>query len=194
MGCVDERIQWARGVRPAAQRRTWRPSKKCVGTGLLAVVCQQYTQPGYRISDKSMAELWLISFIIVLNLPQTFSIMPESYLDELVTELVAGNDMLGSESVRAALHARGLRVQQRRVRESMLRTNPGAAALRYLLQRPERRTYQVQGPNFLWHIDGRQPQADKVFTFSKLSYYIRYLNLQYFMSVAAMSFTLSIFL
>ncbi|KAK0130618.1 hypothetical protein N1851_034899 [Merluccius polli] len=51
----------------------------------------------------------------VLNLPQTFLSMPESDLDELVTELVAGNDMLGSESVRAALHARGLRVQQRRV-------------------------------------------------------------------------------
>ncbi|CAL8238126.1 unnamed protein product, partial [Merluccius merluccius] len=36
----------------------------------------------------------------------------------------------------------------------MLRTNPGAAVLRSLLQRPERRTYQVQGPNSLWHIDG----------------------------------------
>ncbi|XP_056432674.1 uncharacterized protein LOC130371069 [Gadus chalcogrammus] len=80
--------------------------------------------------------------------------MPESDLDDLVTELVSGNDLVGPESVRAALRARGLRVQRRRVRESMLRTNPGAAALRSLLQRPERRTYQVQGPNSLWHIDG----------------------------------------
>ena len=90
----------------------------------------------------------------MLNLRQTFSTMPESDLDDLVTELVSGNDLVGPESVRAALRARGLRVQRRRVRESMLRTNPGAAALRSLLQRPERRTYQVQGPNSLWHIDG----------------------------------------
>ncbi|CAL8397689.1 unnamed protein product [Boreogadus saida] len=77
--------------------------------------------------------------------------MPESDLDDLVTELVSGNDLVGPESVRAALRARGLCVQRRRVRESMLCTNPGAAALRSLLQRPER---QVQGPNSLWHIDG----------------------------------------
>ena len=75
--------------------------------------------------------------------------MPESDLDDLVTELVSGNDLVGPESVRAALYARGLRVQRRRVQESMLRTNPGAAALRSLLQRPERRIYQVQGPNSL---------------------------------------------
>lgn len=36
----------------------------------------------------------------------------------------------------------------------MLRMNPGAAALRAVLRRPERRTYQVAGPNSLWHIDG----------------------------------------
>ena len=90
----------------------------------------------------------------MLNLRQTFSSMPESDLDDLVTELVSGNDLVGPEYVRAALRARGLRVQRRTVRESMLRTNPGAAALRSLLQRPERRTYQVQGPNSSWHIDG----------------------------------------
>ncbi|CAL8239656.1 unnamed protein product [Gadus morhua 'NCC'] len=80
--------------------------------------------------------------------------MPESDLDDLVTELVSGNDLVGPEYVRAALRARGLRVQRRTVRESMLRTNPGAAAVRSSLQRPERRTYQVQGPNSSWHIDG----------------------------------------
>ena len=102
----------------------------------------------------------------MLNLRQTFSTMPESDLDDLVTELVSGNDLVGPESVRAALRARGLRVQRRRVGESMLRTNPGAAALRSLLQRPERRTYQVQGPNSLWHIDGNH----------KLIRYLPFLN------------------
>ncbi|CAL8339260.1 unnamed protein product [Boreogadus saida] len=35
--------------------------------------------------------------------------MPESDLDDLVTELVSGNDLAGPEYVRAALRARGLR-------------------------------------------------------------------------------------
>lgn len=102
-----------------------------------------------------------------------YSSITDNELDDLVTELVAGNDRLGPESVRASLHARGVRVQRRRVRESMLRTNPGGAALRSLLQRPERRSYSVQGPNSLWHIDGNH----------KLIRYVLFLNaviLRYF--------------
>lgn len=80
--------------------------------------------------------------------------LTDSALDEHVQDIVAGNDLVGPEAVRASLHASGLRVQRRRVRASMIRLNPGAAALRAVLQRPERRSYQVAGPNSLWHIDG----------------------------------------
>ncbi|KAK0132658.1 hypothetical protein N1851_032527 [Merluccius polli] len=83
-----------------------------------------------------------------------FAIISDVDLDDLVRDVVAGNDQIGPESVRTSLRTRGFRVQRRRVRESMLRTNPGAAAVRALLRRPERRVYQVQGPNSLWHIDG----------------------------------------
>ena len=83
-----------------------------------------------------------------------FAIISDSDLDDLVREVVAGNDQIGPESVRTSLRTRGFRVQRGRVRESMLRTNPAAAAVRSLLRRPERRVYQVQGPNSLWHIDG----------------------------------------
>ncbi|KAL4009537.1 hypothetical protein ACER0C_003389 [Sarotherodon galilaeus] len=80
--------------------------------------------------------------------------LTDSALDEHVQDIVAGNEQIGPEAVRASLRVRGLRVQRRRVRASMLRINPGAAALRAVLRRPERRTYQVAGPNSLWHIDG----------------------------------------
>lgn len=75
-------------------------------------------------------------------------------MDELVREIVGGNEEIGPEAVRASLRANGMRVQRRRVRASMMRTNPGAAALRAIMRRPERRSYQVAGPNSLWHIDG----------------------------------------
>ncbi|CAI5687745.1 unnamed protein product [Oreochromis niloticus] len=80
--------------------------------------------------------------------------LTDSALNEYVQDIGAGNEQIGPEAVRASLRVRGLRVQRRRVRASMLRMNPGAAALRAVLRRPERRTYQVAGPNSLWHIDG----------------------------------------
>ncbi|XDV17751.1 hypothetical protein PO909_023570, partial [Leuciscus waleckii] len=69
-------------------------------------------------------------------------------------DLVAGNDQLGSEAVRAQLRAEGLLVQRCRVRTSMHRVNPRAAALRAMSQRLRRRSYRVAGPNSLWHLDG----------------------------------------
>ena len=91
-----------------------------------------------------------------LNLSQAgrFSDLSDTALDDKVNDLVAGNDRLGPESVRAQLRAEGIRVQRRRVRDSMLRVNPRAAALRAMSQRLHRRSYRVAGPNSLWHLDG----------------------------------------
>ncbi|CAL8258413.1 unnamed protein product [Arctogadus glacialis] len=47
-----------------------------------------------------------------------------------------------------------LMVQRSRVRSSMLRVNPAAAAARTMSQTLQRRAYRVAGPNSLWHIDG----------------------------------------
>lgn len=80
--------------------------------------------------------------------------MQEADLDDIVRDIVGGNDLIGPEFVRASLRSRGLLVQRSRVRESMLRINPGAAATRALLHRPQRRVYHVAGPNSLWHLDG----------------------------------------
>ncbi|XP_062342184.1 uncharacterized protein LOC134039976 [Osmerus eperlanus] len=91
-----------------------------------------------------------------LNLSQAgrFSDLSDTALDDNVKDLVAGNDRLGPESVRAQLRAEGIRVQRRRVRDSMLRVNPRAAALRAMSQRLHRRSYRVAGQNSLWHLDG----------------------------------------
>ncbi|XP_046891000.1 uncharacterized protein LOC124477303 isoform X2 [Hypomesus transpacificus] len=91
-----------------------------------------------------------------LNLSQEgrFSDLSDTALDDKVKDLVAGNDRVGPESVRAQLRAEGIRVQRRRVRDSMVGVNPRAVALRAMSQRLHRRSYCVTGPNSLWHLDG----------------------------------------
>lgn len=83
-----------------------------------------------------------------------YSTISDAALDDLIKEMVAGNDQIGPESVRAQLRAQQICVQRRRVRDSMLRVNPGAAAARTMSQRLHRRAYRVAGPNSLWHLDG----------------------------------------
>ena len=73
----------------------------------------------------------------------SYSDMSDSALDEMVKDIVAGNDLLGPEAVRAQLRSQGIRVQRRRVRECMRRVDPRAAALRTMLQRLHRRAYRV---------------------------------------------------
>ncbi|CAL8279997.1 unnamed protein product [Merluccius merluccius] len=89
-----------------------------------------------------------------LNRARRYAVYSNQELDNMVRTIVGVNDQIGPESVRAQLRAQGVRVQRRRVRDSMIRTNPQGAALRAMSQRLQRRTYRVAGPNSLWHIDG----------------------------------------
>ncbi|KAL1006950.1 hypothetical protein UPYG_G00079560, partial [Umbra pygmaea] len=89
-----------------------------------------------------------------LSLRGLYAQLSDEALDNLVLGIVSGNDELGPEAVRAQLVGEGIIVQRRRVRQSLIRTNPEGAALRAMSQRLRRRTYQVAGPNSLWHIDG----------------------------------------
>ncbi|XP_026111037.1 uncharacterized protein LOC113085763 [Carassius auratus] len=84
----------------------------------------------------------------------SYSDISDADLDEKIRDIVAGNDQLGPEAVRAQLRTEGIRVQRCRVRSSMHRVNPRAAALRAMSQRLRRRSYRVAGPNSLWHLDG----------------------------------------
>ncbi len=89
-----------------------------------------------------------------LSLRRRFTNISDAELDERVNQVVCNNDSLGPEAVRARLFGEGLLVQRRRVRQSMLRTNPEGAACRAMSSRLHRRTYRVAGPNSLWHLDG----------------------------------------
>lgn len=84
----------------------------------------------------------------------SYSDISDADLDEKIRDIVAGNDQLGPEAVRAQLRTEGIGVQRCRVRSSMHRVNPRAAALRAMSQRLRRRSYRVAGPNSLWHLDG----------------------------------------
>lgn len=76
--------------------------------------------------------------------------LSDAELDEVVRQMVGENEEMGANSVWARLAAMGVRVQRRRVRESLIRVNPAGAAYTHRLHR---RTYSVAGPNSLWHID-----------------------------------------
>ncbi|XP_031165359.1 uncharacterized protein LOC116057094 [Sander lucioperca] len=115
---------------------------------------------GFRPSQ--MAEILNVSLKTVkrhlrrfnLSRSTSYSDVTDVNLDAMIQDLVGGNEQLGPESVHAQLRAEGVRIQRRRVRESMVRINPRAAALRAMSQRLHRRSYWVAGPNSLWHIDG----------------------------------------
>ncbi|XP_026064456.1 uncharacterized protein LOC113047310 isoform X2 [Carassius auratus] len=116
----------------------------------------------YNFSTKQMGEILGVSKRTVkrrlrkynISLRDRYSNLSDSDLDNLVREVVGGNDELGAEAVRARLAGQGIVVQRRRVRQSLIRTNPIGAAQRLTTRRLHRRIYQVAGPNSLWHLDG----------------------------------------
>lgn len=60
---------------------------------------------------------------------------------------------IGYKTVQGFLASESIRVQRDRIRESMHRLNPTRQALRSMTS-IRRRSYQVQSPLALWHIDG----------------------------------------
>ena len=74
-------------------------------------------------------------------------------LDATVSEFVVSFPCAGQKTIEGHLKAQGHHVQRWRIRESLLRVDPWGVEQR--TQRiPHRRTYNVPGPNSLWHIDG----------------------------------------
>jgi hypothetical protein len=76
-------------------------------------------------------------------------------LDSIISEIAAENVNCGYKRMQGFLVARGLQVQQRRVRCSMRRIDPEGVLGRTLqLNTVARRQYHVPSPLSLWHIDG----------------------------------------
>lgn len=78
-------------------------------------------------------------------------------LDSIIREISAENINCGYKRMRGYLVARGLQVQQRRVRCSVRRVDPVCVLARTLqLNTVTRRQYHVSSPLSLWHVDGNQ--------------------------------------
>ena len=76
--------------------------------------------------------------------------MSDADLDAIVAEILLQFPTCGNRQMLGYLLARGVRV---RVREAQRRVDPSGSVMRRLFS-INRRTYQVNGPLALWHIDG----------------------------------------
>ena len=85
----------------------------------------------------------------------TYSNLSDQELDAVISRSILTDfPQTGYKRMTGFLRARGLIVQQSRIRTAM-RTNPEGTLLRALgIHVIRRRSYQVAGPLALWHIDG----------------------------------------
>ena len=85
-----------------------------------------------------------------LSIGSTYSTISDADLDAIVRQQFYG---WGNRQVYGSLVSLGIRVPHQRVRESQRRVDPEGSIMRRL-NRVQRRTYSVPGPQHLWHIDG----------------------------------------
>ena len=84
----------------------------------------------------------------------SFSSMADSQLDEIIREYLRQHgSTTGQTYIAGYIRSLGLRIQRRRIRESMARVDPRNTALRWACV-VRRRKYSVPWPNSLWHLDG----------------------------------------
>ena len=88
-----------------------------------------------------------------LSVRELYCQITDSQLDGIVREVQNQFPTCGNRQMQGHLLARGVRVQQHRVRESQRRVDPCGSIMRRL-RTINRRQYQVNGPGALWHIDG----------------------------------------
>ena len=89
-----------------------------------------------------------------LSIRQTYTDMNDSDVDGLVRCILQEFRNAGYKRMTCFLLARGIRLQQSRIRSAMQRVNPKGCLLRSLeLNVLHRRGYQVYGPLELWHLD-----------------------------------------
>ena len=115
-------------------------------------------ESGFRIND--IAAMLGCSRRTVERRLQAFDIAPNNYssisdaqLDEMVREISSLHPQCGEKNITGRLRSQGVRVQRRRIRESLHRVDPcgvESRARRVL----HRRVYCVDSPNTLWHLDG----------------------------------------
>ena len=95
-----------------------------------------------------------------------YSTIDDRQLHQLVTEATAQHPAIGIRMVKGYLKGKGYRIQWKRVRESLLRTDPVGLAERCRITINK---LNVRFPLSLWHIDGNQvDQVSITSTFPQL--------------------------
>lgn len=90
-----------------------------------------------------------------LTLGQKYSTLSDEELDIIVLEKIHNNPNSGFRMIQGMLLTEGYCIQQHRVLESIRRVDPVGTSLRGLMLNViKRRSYEVPGPQSLWHIDG----------------------------------------
>ena len=85
-----------------------------------------------------------------LSVSNLYSTLTDQQLDGIVQDI---QYQFPTCQMMGHLLARGIRVQQFRVREAQKRIDPSGSIMRRF-RTIDRRTYRVNGPGALWHIDG----------------------------------------
>ena len=99
-----------------------------------------------------------------LSVTQIYSTISATELDKITQQLESEFPNCGYRRMTGFLRARGIHVQQIRVRESMKRSDPEGVLLRSLQLTPiSRRVYNVTCPLALWHLDGHHKLIRYVF-------------------------------
>ena len=99
-----------------------------------------------------------------LSVTRTYSTISNPELDEITQQLVSEFPNCGYRRMTGFLRARGIHVQQIRIREAMRRSDPEGVLLRSLQLTPiSRRVYNVTCPLALWHLDGHHKLIRYVF-------------------------------
>ena len=88
-----------------------------------------------------------------ISISAQYSTVSDNQLDDIVAEIQQQFPLCGNRQMLGHLLARGLRVQQIRVREAQRRVDPEGSVMRRL-RTINRRSYSVAAPRNLWHIDG----------------------------------------
>jgi hypothetical protein len=90
-----------------------------------------------------------------LQISNCYSDISNSDLESIVRNLTDEFPNVGYKRMSGLLLARGLRIQQERIRETMRRVDPQGTLFRALsLRAVHRRRYHVPSAQSLWHVDG----------------------------------------
>lgn len=89
------------------------------------------------------------------SLRQCYSQLSDAELDNIVSSILHDFPNCGYRRMDGFLRARGLRVQQKKIRCSVKRLDPDGVLLRSMeINLIKRRSYNVIAPMALWHVDG----------------------------------------